>query len=353
MNPDKTPQNVTPNGGTIDGVSPPPQGIPGQTAAPSFQDIRGLPLPPAPQPNPSAPIQAPPPVPHNNPFKETTITAGPAPTANSPIDQGQTAQPMPSTAQTQVTPATADVPVANQVQATSAATQTTPIIPNNPLKKTPIETPRPTAKKGWVRDIIGLGVFITVVIVGAWLINMLVFRSFNVVGPSMEPTLEGENGRSDRLIVNLLPVTGAHIAGKEWVPSRGQIIVFKNPKFTPGSPDEYIVKRVIGLPGERVTVTDCVLKVHNSEHPNGFNPYPDFKNFTENDAEINTCVEGAGTDVTVPDDQIFVVGDHRVGIYSMDSRDGGGRASLGTIPLDDIIGPVALRIWPIDQLKIF
>jgi hypothetical protein len=73
----------------------------------------------------------------------------------------------------------------------------------------------------------------------------------------------------------------------------------------------------------------------------------------ENDAEINTCVDGAGTNVTVPDGQIFVVGDHRVSNYSMDSRDGSGRASLGTIPLDDIVGPVAMRIWPIDQLKAF
>jgi len=48
-----------------------------------------------------------------------------------------------------------------------------------------------------------------------------------------------------------------------------------------------------------------------------------------------------------------VVGAHRVGNYSMDSRNGGGRASLGTIPLDDIIGPVSLRIWPLDKLKIF
>jgi signal peptidase I len=187
------------------------------------------------------------------------------------------------------------------------------------------------------------------------LINTFVFRSFNVVGPSMEPTLEGGVGEqpSDRVIVNLIPVTLSHIGGKDWVPARGDIIVFKNPKWNAGQEDEYVVKRVVGLPGERVTVNDCHLKVYNNEHKDGFDPYPDFKNFAENDKEINPCIDGDGTDVTVLGDAIFVVGDHRVNTYSMDSRNGDGRASLGTIPLKDVVGPVSLRIWPFNQLKAF
>jgi signal peptidase I len=171
----------------------------------------------------------------------------------------------------------------------------------------------------------------------------------------MEPTLEGGvNGQpSDRVIVNLLPVTLAHIIGKDWLPARGEIVVFKNPRWTAGQDDEYVVKRVVGLPGERVTINNCQLKVYNSEHRNGFDPYLDFKNFAENDKEINTCIDGDGTDVTVPNETVFVVGDHRVNGYSMDSRNGGGRASLGTVPLKDIVGPVGLRIWPLNQLKAF
>jgi signal peptidase I len=249
-------------------------------------------------------------------------------------------------------------PVIQKKTATSPPTSpTTSKIPNQPLTATPIETPRPTAKNRslWLRDVIGLGIFVTVIFVGAMLINSFIFRSFNVVGPSMEPTLEGGiNGQaSDRVIVNLMPVTLSHITGKDWLPSRGDIIVFKNPRWSDGQDDEYVVKRVVGLPGERVTVKDCQLKVYNDEHENGFDPYPEFKNFAENDAEINTCIDGDGTEVNVPDDAIFVVGDHRVDNYSMDSRNGGGRASLGTVPLKDIVGPVGLRIWPINQLKIF
>lgn len=321
-----------------------------------LDDISDLPLPPeAPTPSatPAPIVNALPPNPTqnslSNPAPISTPASAPTARAAAPIAPTAAAA-TPSTAAALSTP-TAAAPTS---AAAAPIAPAKPNIPNTPLTRTPIETPRPTARHAtpWLRDIVGLAVFVAVIIIGAWLINLLVFRSFNVLGPSMEPTLEGE-GSSDRLIVNILPVTGAHLTGKAYVPSRGQIIVFRNPNFQPGGADEYIVKRVVGLPGERVTVDGCVLKVYNKDHPDGFNPYPDFKNFASNDGDINTCVDGGGTDVTVPDDAIFVVGDHRVGNYSMDSRNGGGRASLGTIPLDDIIGPVSLRIWPLDKLKIF
>lgn len=229
---------------------------------------------------------------------------------------------------------------------------------NTPLVKSGVERPQPIAtgqrSSAWLHDFASIIGFIVVVVVGAVLINNFIFRSFDVVGPSMEPTLEGE-GSSDRLIVNRVAVTLANLQGKQYTPSRGDIIVFKNPNHNPleGTGDEYIVKRVTGLPGERVTVSDCTLKVYNNEHPDGFNPYPSFTNLASNDKEVNTCVDGEGTDVTVPNGEVFVTGDHRIGNYSMDSRNGEGRASLGTIPLEDIIGPVALRIWPLNNITIF
>lgn len=230
---------------------------------------------------------------------------------------------------------------------------------NTPLVRSRYEKPDPVGKRempSWIREVGGLLAFVVVVLFGAWLINHFVFQSFNVVGPSMEPTLEGEGGTNDRLIVNRLPVTAAALAGQDYVPSRGDIIVFKNPLHdsTDGSSDEYIVKRVIAFAGERVTVDNCTLLVYNDEHPNGYNPYPTFDNLADNDEEVNTCVDGSGTDITVPDGEIFVTGDHRVGSYSMDSRDGGGkRATLGTIPLNDIVGPVAMRIWPLNKITLF
>jgi signal peptidase I len=121
------------------------------------------------------------------------------------------------------------------------------------------------------KDIFSLIIFVICVVIGTLLINTFVFRSYNVVGPSMETTLY----TGDRLIVNRLPVTWSSIKGKQYVPARGEIIVFKNPRYSLGNDDEYIVKRVIGLPGERVTLKNGHYVVYNDAHPEGFDPDKD------------------------------------------------------------------------------
>lgn len=188
-----------------------------------------------------------------------------------------------------------------------------------------------------IKDLLSLAAFIVLVIIGTVLINTFVFRSYNVVGPSMETTLY----TGDRLVVNRLPVTWAAIQGKSYLPERGQVIVFKNPHYSIGIEDEYVVKRVIGLPGERVLLAGGVFTVFNDEHPDGFNPDDD------NNGEPGSYTVGE-VDTTVPDGEIFVSGDHRIGSYSYDSRNG-----LGTIPLYDIIGPVSARIFPFNKLRGF
>ena len=189
----------------------------------------------------------------------------------------------------------------------------------------------------FAKDIIGIVVFIVCVIIGTVLINTFVFRSFNVVGPSMESTLF----TGDRLIVDRLPVTWAQLQNKTYIPKRGQIIVFKNPHYSAGTEDEFIVKRVIGLPGEHVTLKDGHYVVFNSQFPNGFNPDDN------NHGEPGSPTSGA-VDQVVPDGEIFVSGDHRQGNYSYDSRNG-----LGTIPLYDVIGPVEIRIFPLNKVRTF
>src|SRR3989344_9072204 len=124
------------------------------------------------------------------------------------------------------------------------------------------------ARPQWLRDTAGLLFFALAVLIGTLLINTFVFRSFNVEGPSMEKTLY----TGDRLIVDRLPVTWSQLQNKSYIPERGQVIVFKNPLFTGGSADEYIVKRVIAFPGERVVLKDGSYTVYNADHPSGFNP---------------------------------------------------------------------------------
>lgn len=187
-----------------------------------------------------------------------------------------------------------------------------------------------------LKDIGGFVVFVVCVIVGTLLINTFVFRSFSVTGPSMEQTLY----TGDRLIVNRLPVTMAHLQNNSYTPKRGQIIVFKNPLYSPGSEDMNLVKRVIAFAGERVTVKDGTLTVYNKEHPQGFHP--------DDSWDGPGSPTSGDTEVTVPEGSIFVAGDHRQGSYSLDSRNG-----LGTVPLYDVIGPVSLRLWPLTKVQGF
>jgi signal peptidase I len=189
----------------------------------------------------------------------------------------------------------------------------------------------------WLKDAAGLLFFGLAVLIGTILINTYVFRSFNVEGPSMEKTMY----TGDRLIVDRLPVTWAQLQNKQYVPERGQIIVFKNPQYTSGNPDEFIVKRVIGFAGERVVLNDGHYTVYNAQYPAGFNP--DDANHGEPGSPTNGNV-----DVTVPEGTLFVSGDHRQGNYSYDSRNG-----LGYIPLYDVIGPVSLRIYPFTAIRGF
>lgn len=188
-----------------------------------------------------------------------------------------------------------------------------------------------------LKDVFSLFIFVVCVIIGTLFINAFVFRSYNVVGPSMEKTMY----TGDRLIVNRLPVTVAAIKGESYVPQRGQIIVFKNPRFTSGRDDEFIVKRVIAFPGERVVLENGAYTIYNAQFPQGFNPDD------SNNGEPGSPTTGS-VDEVVPEGELFVSGDHREGSYSYDSRNG-----LGTVPFYDIMGPVSVRIFPFDKVRFF
>lgn len=189
------------------------------------------------------------------------------------------------------------------------------------------------------KDAVSVSLFVILVTIGAVTINTFVFRSFSVVGPSMETTLY----TGDRLIVSRLPVTIANIKNTSYLPERGEVIVFKNPRFASGVGDEYIVKRVIALPGERVVLKNGEFTVYNGDNPNGFNPDEILK-------EKNGIVypTSGSVDIIVPKNEIFVSGDHRQETYSLDSRNG-----LGTIPVYDIVGPVSVRIYPFNKIRLF
>ena len=211
-----------------------------------------------------------------------------------------------------------------------------------------------------LKDILSLASFVIAIVAGTLFLNTYIYRSYNVVGASMENTLHND----DRVIVNRAVVSWDHFLGKEYIPERGQIIVFinedeaavkeykkqgvKNPMtctVPSGVSDQYIIKRVIAFPGERVVVKDGVMTIYNEEHPDGFVYDTDWR-ISENDGPKEYT--SGEVDVTVPNGELFVSGDNREGSHSWDSRNG-----LGTVPYCRIIGPVVLRLFPFDKIRGF
>ena len=181
------------------------------------------------------------------------------------------------------------------------------------------------------------------IILGAFgiaiLLTLYLFQSYQVEGPSMQPTLH--NG--DRLIIWKAPRTMARVTGHNYVPNRGDIIVFvEKGLMTSNGSDKQLIKRVIGLPGDRVVIKNKEVKIYNKEHPKGFDP-------------DTTLPYGQGLNLSVsPDDevdetlgknQVFVMGDNRDN--SLDSR------VFGPLDTNDIIGKLVLRLLPLSDAKLF
>jgi signal peptidase I len=169
-----------------------------------------------------------------------------------------------------------------------------------------------------------------------------VVLNFRVDGRSMEPNLH--NG--EMLIVNrqvyfhidvndLLDwLPGSQDSGTdEWYPfhppQRGDIVVFQPPTMH----SEPYIKRIIGLPGERVSIHDGAVHI-------------DGKRLDEPYLNAPTNGQGVMTDGShvVEPDHVFVLGDNRGN--SSDSR------MFGSIPISSIIGKASVSYWPPDEIEV-
>jgi len=152
-------------------------------------------------------------------------------------------------------------------------------------------------------------------------VRYFIFKPFYVEGQSMDPTfLEKEYLIIDEISYRL----------KE--PERGEVVVFK----APVTHNDYYLKRIIGLPGERVKVEDNKVIIYNNDNSQGVVIFEDY-----------TAEEGTPgvTTVTLEPDEYFVMGDNRNA--SFDSR------RFGPIKRDDIVGRTWLRGWPLNRITLF
>lgn len=182
------------------------------------------------------------------------------------------------------------------------------------------------------------------------LLKTFVVQSFFIPSPSMEDTLE----------------TGDRILVTKWRPGiwelrRGDMVVFTDPGgwlnvestpptgfqgavnslFTfvgllPDNPDEHLVKRVIGLPGDTVSCDSAEAQVHVNGEPLD-EPY----------LAPGSLACGREYEVLVPDGYLWLLGDNRN--HSADSRAHMGKPGGGTVPVSNVVGTVFATVWPFDH----
>ncbi len=149
-------------------------------------------------------------------------------------------------------------------------------------------------------------------------IRTFLFTSYEVRGDSMVPSVH----HGERLIVSKWSYLFSE-------PKRFDLIVFK------ANEDEDYIKRVIGLPGDRIRFEDDVLYINGEPVDEPF--LTDVKSL----APYERYTEDFAVSEPVPEDHVFVLGDNRP--RSLDSR------KLGFIPQGDIVGKVHIRVWPLRE----
>jgi len=195
-----------------------------------------------------------------------------------------------------------------------------------------------------------LPILVILALLVSLLIKSFLVQFFYIPSGSMENTLQIK----DRVAVNRIPFIGNDI-------SRGDVIVFRDPagwlpeassveenKVTnaireglvlvgvvPNPAKQYLVKRVIGVAGDKVVAKDQVLTI-NGKPTN--EPYI-FAGNTPSDTDFN---------ITVPEGKVWVMGDHRGA--SGDSRVHQDDVNNGMVPVERITGRVVATIWPLSRI---
>ena len=171
--------------------------------------------------------------------------------------------------------------------------------------------------KGLVKDLIVLALLIVIVVIP---IRVFIVSPFVVDGASMHPTFEN----LDYLIVDEIIYSFTN-------PQRGDVVVFRYPK----KPSIFYIKRIVGLPGETVSINHGTVSLTTAEGTTLTLSEPYVVNEDATYTKSMTLAVG----------QYFVLGDNRPN--SSDSR------VWGALPASDIIGRVDARLLPLSKALLF
>ncbi len=180
------------------------------------------------------------------------------------------------------------------------------------------EATPPAKKEGMLSEIIRFSLVALLIVLP---IRLFVAQPFIVSGASMETTFS----TGEYLIVDQLTY---HFDE----PIRGEVIVFRYPK----DPSKFFIKRIIGVPGDTVSISGREVKITNSGHPDGV---------TLDESYVHTMKPSASITETLGEGEYFVMGDNRDA--SSDSR------SWGVLQRDKIVGRALLRLFPLTEVSVF
>ncbi len=200
-----------------------------------------------------------------------------------------------------------------------------------------------------------LVIVVVLAMVLSFIVKTWLFQAFYIPSGSMEDTLV----RDDRVIVSKLTPGPFDLR-------RGDVVVFEDPAnpapwlsgvsvpsdlggplhdllvfvgLLPEDAENHLIKRVIGLPGDRVAADgeDGKILVNGVEISEPYLKSGDLPS------------EGKAFDIVVPDGHVWVMGDHRSD--SSDSRyHDDGTGATGSVPMDKLVGRALFIVWPIDHV---
>jgi len=161
--------------------------------------------------------------------------------------------------------------------------------------------------------VVALAIFVVIYLFAA--------QPHEVKGGSMEPNFHtGEYILTDKVSYRFVD------------PQRGDVVVFKSPQ----NPDIDFIKRIIGLPGDRVRITNNAFYINGKQLSE---PYIPPENFLYPGSFLRE-----GQEVVIPEGEYLTIGDNRP--RSSDSRE------WGTVEKANIVGRSFLRYWPFDQFGV-